>query len=100
MRFVKHWISYLQNILEAHLTGHVTDVHIVPVLRRIKLVEVICMQKSVREKCAAEGEPFIAWSVLFLSARILVRKIDLISFIMRDGSNHTCLRSHGLRETI
>ncbi len=100
MWFVKHWISYLQNILEAHLTGHVTYMHIVPVLGRIKLVEVICMQKSVREKCAAEGEPFIAWSVLLLPARILVRKIDFISFIMRDGSNHTGLRLHGLREMV
>ena len=93
-------IGYLQDIVKAEFAGHMADVHIVPVLSRVELVEVVGLEETVGEECAAEGESFGTGSVLLNLRRIVVGEVDLILVIMRHGCDKACLRLYGLSETI
>lgn len=63
MRLVKYGVADLKNVVKTQLDGHMADMHVVPVLRWIQLLKVICTQKSTREQGAAEREPFLAGTV-------------------------------------
>ena len=97
---MQHRIADEQDIVKAEFAGHMADVHIVPVLSRIELVEVVGLEETVREECAAEGESFGTGSVLLDLRRIVVGEVDLILVIMRHGCDKACLRLYGLSETI
>ena len=82
---MQHRIAYLQYIVKSQFPGHVTDMYIVPVLGRVKQIEVIRTQKLVGQQRAAERETFLAHTVLFNPPCVLIWEVDATVFVSGYG---------------